>query len=574
MRNTLALWLTAIIVMTLGAMLYVFKPIALGTPRRDPVDAHLWLRPVGVEAKGFLAEMEPTQPFFTIPGSNTPVFLYVPQFDLKLGLDLRGGMRVTLEIPNRAEFTYPLGTALADAGEASKRQVALTKAIEGKAELGDPNTIQISVTETKVSISTQPKTKDIAVAQLKVLNAAMASVFPDGKFDSPSEDRVFKLTGTLEQDSVRQIMERRLNAMGTTEVTSQNKGTDQVVLEIPGVKDPEQVERMLGKTAQMEFRLIPQGYTVSVDDETGDVTASHNNAPISAEEMIKAAYLVLPGSALKPNSDVATDPKHPTGVAVSFSFEDRDDRAHFAEVTGGNVGKQLAIVLDGKIITAPTIESKIEGDGIITGNRDAKAAKELAVMLNAGALPVPVTTKETRVVSPTLGADSVSRSLFAGLIGLALVLLFMGIYYRLPGLMADLALVVYICLSLAVLKFFNVTLTLPGFAGIIISIGMAVDANVIIFERLKEELRTQKPLETAIEVAFSRAWTAILDSNVASLITGAVLAWLGTGAVRGFAITLIIGVVVSLFTAVTVTRLFLRLMVRSHTGHVMAWYGL
>ena len=197
-----------------------------------------------------------------------------------------------------------------------------------------------------------------------------------------------------------------------------------------------------------------------------------------------------------------------------------------------------------------------------------------ATLLNAGALPVPVKIVETRTVSATLGADSISKSLYAGIIGLALVLIFMAAYYRLPGLMADLALVVYIVLSLAVLKLFDATLTLPGIAGLVISVGMAVDANVIIFERLKEELRTQKPLETSIDVAFQRAWTAILDSNVASLITGSVLYALGTGAVRGFAITLIIGVAVSLFTAVTVTRLFMKLMIRSRAAHKLAWYGL
>jgi preprotein translocase subunit SecD len=194
-------------------------------------------------------------------------------------------------------------------------------------------------------------------------------------------------------------------------------------------------------------------------------------------------------------------------------------------------------------------------------------------LFNAGALPVKVQIVENRTVSASLGADSVRVSLIAGIIGLSLVLVFMIAYYRLPGIMASLALIVYIFLSLAVLHAFDSALTLPGIAGVIISIGMAVDANVIIFERLKEELRTQKPLETAIDVAFSRAWTAILDSNVASIITGFVLYWLGTGAVQNFAITLLIGVIVSLFTAVTVTRLFMKLMIRSKAGHNLAWYG-
>ncbi|HEY3376668.1 MAG TPA: protein translocase subunit SecD, partial [Armatimonadota bacterium] len=289
-------------------------------------------------------------------------------------------------------------------------------------------------------------------------------------------------------------------------------------------------------------------------------------------DALKSAVLVVRGRDLSPTSGVTYDQQH--RPAVSFSMRTKDAQTRFGVVTGSNIGRKLAIVLDGKIISAPVIQSQINGSGIISGGfKDLPEAQDLAVLLNAGALPVKVNIVENRTVSATLGADSVSASMKAGIIGLIAVLVFMIAYYRLPGLMANLALVIYIFLSLAVLKVFGSTLTLPGIAGIIISIGMAVDANVIIFERLKEELKTQKPLESAIDVAFARAWTAILDSNVASIITGSVLYMLGTGAVKGFAVTLLIGVVVSMFTAITITRLFMKLMIRSKAGHNLAWYG-
>jgi len=573
MRTSLSLWLTAIILLTVVAFFIVFQPVTT-QPRKDPSDTSLYLRPYGV--KKFEAT-RPPDPYTSIGQTN--IYLYSPQHDLRLGLDLRGGMHVVLSIPDRAEFNYTLKPALAGPNDAALKQQKLLAALaDPQAGLGpemvnDPAKLSAIVRESQVQIITQARSADDAKYQLTKIDAAMAKVFDKGQYSEPDSDKIFKPVDADTQKSVLSIMEKRVNPEGTKEVQGYTKGINQVVLEIPGEKDPAKVEKMIGTTAHMEFRLVPDSIRVDLDHATNQVTIYRSGTPITDKEAIDASYLVVPGSALKPNCDVTYDNQH--NWAVSFSMKDNESSERFGAVTASNIGKQLAIVLDNKIITAPVIKDAIPGNGIISGGFSMESAKELATLLNAGALPVPVQIVENRTVSATLGAASVSQSLFAGLIGLIAVLIFMVAYYRLPGLMADLALTVYIFLLLGVMWLWrDFTLTLPGIAGVIISIGMAVDANVIIFERLKEELRSQKPVETAIDVAFSRAWTAILDSNVASLITGTVLYLLGTGTVKGFAVTLIIGVLVSMFTAVTVTRLFMKLLVRTKAGHNLAMYGI
>ncbi len=243
-------------------------------------------------------------------------------------------------------------------------------------------------------------------------------------------------------------------------------------------------------------------------------------------------------------------------IALTF---DEQGRQLFGELTQANIGKPIAIFLDGQAISIPTVQSAItEGRAIITGDFTLKEAKLLAQRLNAGALPVPINLVSQQTVGPTLGKVSVQQSLIAGLLGLLAVALFMLLYYRLPGLLAVVALLAYAVISMAVFEVWPVTLTLAGIAGFILSVGMAVDANVLIFERLREELRAGKPIALAVEDSFSRAWLAIRDSNVSSLITCAILAWFGTGIVKGFAITLAIGIVVSMFTAITITRTLMR----------------
>lgn len=593
MRNSHSIWLTSIIALTVLAFFVVFKPITI-SPRKDPTDATKYLRTATADSK-FSPTSVPKELFEL---GKVKFFLYVPQHDLRLGLDLRGGMRVVIKIANRADFTYELKKGITGTDLVSSYQVKLIAALADPSRLGsearDAKKVRVVISEavlgdknnsSLITITTQPDSAEVATAQLRQINDAMKAVFVGQEYTEPKStdiikaDRntsIFKQASEQEQTSVTQIMENRLNGTGLAEVTAYRQGSDQVVLEVPGVKDPERVMQMLGKPGLMQFKLVPKSIEVSTDKTTGKTTVfSATNPNMTVEEAIAASTLILEGKDLLPTSAVTSDPKSPQGYAVSFTFGNDRAKEIFANTTRAHVKEQLAIVLDDTVITAPVIQTPITGgSGEITGSFTGDEAKDLSVLLNAGALPVPIKVVENRLVSATLGADSVQRSLFAGLIGLALVLIFMFAYYRLPGLMANLALIVYIFLSLAVLRFFNATLTLPGIAGFIIAIGMAVDANVIIFERLKEELRMGKPLESAIDIAFARAWTAILDSNVASLITGIVLWSFGTGAVKGFAVTLVIGVAVSLFTAVSVTRLFMKLMVHSKSGHNLSWYGL
>jgi preprotein translocase subunit SecD len=269
-----------------------------------------------------------------------------------------------------------------------------------------------------------------------------------------------------------------------------------------------------------------------------------------------------------------------TSGQYEVSFELKSDAAKtFADFTTTHVGKVLAIVLDKKVISAPTINSAItDGKGVIQGNFTAQSANDLAVQLRYGSLPIPLSVVTSQTVGPTLGQDSLRKSLLAGIIGLSVVVLFMGLYYRLPGIVADLALLVYAITTFALFKLIPVTLTLPGIAGFVLSVGMAVDANVLIFERLKEELRAGRTLRQAIDLGWGRAWPSIRDSNLSTLITCLILFWFGStfGAsiVKGFALTLSIGVAISMFTAIIVTRTFLHLVLDNvQFAEHHSWFG-
>ena len=576
MRNPLTLWLTGIIVLTIIGFLAVFKPITF-TPRRDPSDASRYLKPVGAE--NFNAQVQPGATFPLTSKINA--YVYKPQHDLRLGLDLRGGMRVVLTIPDVTTFKYQLEKSLTREDDINSSKKKLSELLPQPEYLGtavEEQQVSVDVYSDRVTIVTEPANTAEASTQLEVINKAMTAVFGADQYTAPKASDLFNVETIKKQrennqESVRAIMETRLNSSGLTEVTAYAEGENRVVLEIPGVKDPDEVRRVLRTTAQLEFYLIPDDVTVTLGDN-GEVSASIDGVPVqgtSAEitkRVLDQSQKVMTGADMQ-NFEFEYAQNQP---AIGFTVKP-EKQNDFGDMTSAHIGDVMAIVLDRKFQMVPVIRAAITSNGIIEGSFTEKEAQEWVRLLKAGSLPVPVKIAETRTVSATLGADSIAKSMMAGIIGLAAVLIFMAAYYRLPGLIANLALAIYLILSLAVLKVFGATLTLPGIAGIIISIGMAVDANVIIFERLKEELRAQKPLETAIDVAFSRAWTAIIDSNVASLITGSVLYAWGTGAVKGFAITLLIGVLVSLFTAVTITRLFMKLMIRTKAGHKLAWYG-
>ena len=337
------------------------------------------------------------------------------------------------------------------------------------------------------------------------------------------------------------IMEKRVNALGLTEPIIQREGERRVIIELPGVKDPDAAIKTIGKTAMLEFK-----------DEEGNT--------------------VLTGTDLK-DAQAATNQQNGQNV-VNLEFTDEGAKK-FADLTTKNVGRTISILLDGEVLTAPNVREPIlGGKAEISGQRNLEEAQNLAVVLRSGALPVKVNIIETRTVGPSLGQDSKDKSEFAFAIGLGAVLVFMILFYRLSGFIADIALMAYTILLLGALYLLDATLTLPGVAGIILSIGMAVDANVLIFEHFKEEYRIQgKTLRLSMDAGFKRAFTTIFDSNITTIIAAGVLFFLGTGTIRGFAITLGLGTLLSMFTAITMTQYMLKLMIASKITENPSAYG-
>ncbi|MBE9206691.1 protein translocase subunit SecD [Nostoc sp. LEGE 06077] len=386
-----------------------------------------------------------------------------------------------------------------------------------------------------------------------------------------------------ELEAVKKVVEGRINGLGVSEPIIQTVGTDKVLVQLPGVNDPEQAERVLGGTAQLEFRQQKPGTETQVfafqssraelKAKQEELRSSKDQAAITKnqEELQKNNQAILElfdstkppldGKYLK---DAYGEPTQGNNWNVAIRFDQKGGEL-FAEITKNlaGTGRSIGIFLDNELISAPVVGPEFAAAGItggaaiITGRFTAQQANDLGVQLRGGALPVPVEIAERRTVGATLGKDSIQSSIYAGIGGLALVLVFMVVYYRLPGLIADLSLVIYSLLTWACFALLGVTLTLPGIAGFILSIGMAVDANVLIFERTREELKAGKSLYRSVESGFYRAFSSILDSNVTTWIACAALFWLGSGLVKGFALTLALGVAVSMFTAITCSRTFL-----------------
>ncbi|TVQ05828.1 MAG: protein translocase subunit SecD [Leptolyngbya sp. DLM2.Bin27] len=393
-----------------------------------------------------------------------------------------------------------------------------------------------------------------------------------------------------EMERVREVVEGRVNGLGVAESVVQIVGNDQLLVQLPGVSDPEQAERVLGGTAQLEFRSQRPGTEQQLPIENqilqghlGELAALQATLPeestpdaetqsrIDRLEADIAASEAAIRNLFEPSTlggdklaDAFAGNDNTGRWVVSLRFNNEGGR-EFAEISRSvaGTGRSIGIFLDDRLISAPTVSAEYAATGItgggaqISGTFDAQSANELAIQLRGGALPLPVEVVENRTVGATLGRDSIQRSLYAALVGLVLVLIFMAVYYRLPGILADIALVVYALLTWAVFNLLGVTLTLPGIAGFILSIGMAVDANVLIFERTREELRSGKTLYRSVESGFFRAFSSILDSNVTTLISCLALFWFGAGLVKGFALTLAIGVVISMFTALTCSRTLL-----------------
>ncbi len=338
---------------------------------------------------------------------------------------------------------------------------------------------------------------------------------------------------------VIKIMEKRINELGLTEPIIQREGSSRIIIELPGEKDPEKAIETIGKTAVLEFK-----------DEDGNVR--------------------LTGEDLKNAKEQMGQNKAPV-VALEFTSQ---GAKKFADLTSANIGRHIGIYLDGEELTNPVVNEAITGgQAVITGQRTLEEAKNLSILLRSGALPVKVSVLEVRTVGPSLGQDSKDKSVMAFAIGLTLIVLFMLAIYRVAGFVADTALLVYVLLLLGILSALHATLTLPSIAGIILSIGMAVDANVLIFERFKEEIAEGKVLRLAVQAGFKRAFTTIFDANMTVIITSAILFFLGSGTVKGFAFSLGLGVLVSMFTAITVSRTLLMMLIDASWIHNPWWFG-
>ncbi|MEB3189813.1 MAG: protein translocase subunit SecD [Snowella sp.] len=408
----------------------------------------------------------------------------------------------------------------------------------------------------------------------------------------PQESRAIKSDDLI---AVKTVIENRVNALGVSEALVQTVGQNKILVQLPGVTDPTQAERILGGTAQLEFRqqkpgtegefqaeysikrqldtqlefLRKQGSSPEVIQKNEELRKSLDKSNQALLNLFESVGLT--GKNLEDARPAPTQAGNAWEVAIRFNAE---GGKKFAELTKNlaGTGRSLGIFLDNNLISAPSVGVEFANTGItggaavITGNFTIETANDLAVQLRGGSLPFPVKVVENRTVGATLGQDSIRRSIVAGVVGLMLVLIFMGIYYRLPGLIADVSLLIYTLLSLAAFALVGVTLSLPGIAGFILSIGMAVDANVLIFERTREEIRAGNTLYRSVESGFYRAFSSILDSNVTTLIACGALFWLGSGLVKGFALTLAIGVMVSMFTALTCSRTLLLLVVLGVPG--------
>jgi preprotein translocase subunit SecD len=481
----------------------------------------------------------------------TPVQLaHLPPFARKqvaLGLDLRGGSYLLLQVDIAAAQRERLNTTI-DSVRNTLRDAHV--GYTGLNVEGDAITFTIRETD---------RIEDAKRELAKIDPDLTVEIAPDGtgtmKFSAAA-------TETRRRQAVEQsieIIRRRIDETGTKEPTIQREGQDRILVQLPGVDNPERVKALLGRTAKLTFQLVDQSVTVE-DARRGRLPPGDEILPSVDEGRGRGggagSYVVrkrvMVGGDTLVDAQATFQNNEPV---VSFKFDSIGGKK-FGDATRENVGKPFAIVLDSKVISAPVIREPIlGGSGIISGSFTVQSASDLALLLRAGALPAPISILEERTVGAELGADSIHAGAVASIVGVILVIVFMVLFYGLFGVFADIALIFNLCLMLGALSLLGATLTLPGIAGIALTMGMAVDANVLIYERIKEELRGGRSMLSSLEAGFTRAFGTILDSHVTTLVAGILLYWLGSGPVKGFAVTLSIGVLTSLFSAILVTRL-------------------
>jgi preprotein translocase subunit SecD len=489
-----------------------------------------------------------------IPQLPSPWNEYFPKDKIHLGLDLQGGMHLLMEIDT-------------------------DKALEAMMER-TANDLKESLMENKIRFRNVEKAKGATIslqlaesAGKNALDKVLQDKYPDLEIDSssPNEDaqivhikikdkRAVELKKLTVEHSLETIR-NRVDQFGIAEPEIIPEGANRILIQLPGIKDPERAKNLIGKTALLEFKIVDdensQDEALRGNIPEGDIIAYGLRADRSTGEKGSAPYLLknkslLTGASLETATVQISNRFGEPTVSLKFNSQGATD---FERITGENVRKRLAIVLDGVVHSAPVIQERISGgQAQITGTFTMDEARDLAIVLRAGALPAPVNILEERTVGPSLGSDSIRQGIMATLIGSMLVILFMILYYRLSGTIADLALIINIVLVLGILAAFKATLTLPGIAGLLLTVGMAVDANVLIFERIREELRTGKTIRLSLDTGYKKAFITIIDTHVTGIVSAIFLIIFGTGPIKGFAVTLIIGLLASLFTAVFVTR--------------------
>lgn len=458
---------------------------------------------------------------------------------VNLGLDLQGGSQLLLEVDVNAGLKDQLST-LVDSIRSTLR----------KEKIGytDLNAKSTSVTFTIRDLSQVQAARDILT---KEISDALIEINADGTGRLEfTESAVNERTRTMLLQSI-EMVHRRIDEFGTAEANVQQQGDQNILVQLPGVSDPARVRELLGKTAKMTFRFVhPESQALLAQ---GKIPPGHEKLKgKGANEFYIVNKQIMMGGENLTNASPGFDQFN--RPSVNFKFDTYGARK-FGDITRKNIGRQLAIILDNQVISAPSINSQINGSGEIVGQFDVKETTELSILMRAGALPAPLNVIEERTVGPDLGADSIAAGKNATILSVIFVAVFMLLVYSFFGVMADIAVIFNIILLLAVMSVIQATLTLPGIAGIALTIGMAVDANVLIYERIKEELRNGHKAASAIEAGYTRAMATIVDSNLTTLIGSVLLYIFGTGVVRGFAVTLSIGILVSMFTAITLTRL-------------------
>ncbi len=488
---------------------------------------------------------------------------WFPKSQLVLGLDLQGGSHLLLEVDTDVVKAERVEALRDDA-----RRI-LREARIGYTNLrGSGQTVTLSLRDVADVENARSQLQELETSGLQTIlgPGAAAEVEIDGAADGTftltvTDDGLRQRVNSAVEQSI-EIVRRRIDELGTTEPNIQRQGADRILVQVPGLQDPERLKALLGQTAKMTFRLV-------------DVTASvqqavEGRAPAGTELLyslddppipfVVERRIMVSGESLvdaQPSFDQRTNEP-----VVTFRFDTSGAR-RFGQVTQQNVGRPFAIVLDDEVVSAPVIQEPIlGGSGQISGDFTVEQANDLAILLRAGALPAPLTILEERTVGPGLGADSVAAGETAAIIALLLVMMFMMISYNLFGIISAVALTTNIALVMGVLSVLQATLTLPGIAGIVLTVGMAVDANVVIYERIREEVAAGKSAIASIDAGFSRALGTILDANITTFIAAIILFYLGSGPIRGFAITLAIGIVTTVFTAFTLTRLIVAAWVR------------